>query len=356
MGVCILKGAGGYGVDCDNATATAADVYDGLTFGGASSDELIEGTMQDVSANHTLTLNETYTIPAGYHDGAHKVTQNLTYVGAQTGSLPINGEIGFTPGYHNGSGKITQSITTFSGGTYYPGTSSQTVSTSGKYLTGAIVVPAEVDLIPGNILKGKSIFGVTGTLVNQAATHTVYDGSTFYGAFASGVITGMSYYKKTGSNQGVQNWYGINRTTSSSDDTYITSGSITGSKTIQARATKTDASNLGFVSAKTVNFSLYSTVQIGATFTCNNVNLVENPTAYVHLITTTKTGTYYYTQSVASVSAQTYFDSTSVTATLSVDVSGLTGWGFMGINFDATSGDIQPGTLGVTVNSIRVVV
>lgn len=50
-----------------------------------------------------------------------------------------------------------------SGGTYYPSTSTQTVAYSGRYLTGNINVQGDSALIPSNIKKGSSIFGVNGT-------------------------------------------------------------------------------------------------------------------------------------------------------------------------------------------------
>ena len=57
--------------------AAPGDVLTGKTF---SNDEDIEitGTMPNRGAvNHTLAINGTYTIPAGYHNGAGKVTQSI---------------------------------------------------------------------------------------------------------------------------------------------------------------------------------------------------------------------------------------------------------------------------------------
>ena len=48
--------------------------------------------------------------------------------------------------------------------TYTPSTSTQTI-TAGKYLSGNQTISGDSDLIASNILSGKSIFDVTGTLV-----------------------------------------------------------------------------------------------------------------------------------------------------------------------------------------------
>ncbi len=57
-------------------TAVAADVLKGKTFSN-SSDIEITGTMENRGAvNKTLNAGESYTIPAGYHNGSGKVTAN----------------------------------------------------------------------------------------------------------------------------------------------------------------------------------------------------------------------------------------------------------------------------------------
>lgn len=58
-------------------------------------------------------------------------------------------------GYHNGNGYVNQSISTMGGQTITPSSSAQTVSCSGKYMTGNVVVNA----IPSNYanISGGSI-------------------------------------------------------------------------------------------------------------------------------------------------------------------------------------------------------
>ena len=157
MANCLIKRSGG-GVDCDNATATAADVLEGKTFGGKSSDELIRGTMTNRGTyNKSVTLNSSVIIPAGYH---------------------------------NGTGKITYPLSTKAGGTYTPKASDQTIPVQGYYLTSDIIRKGDSFLKPENILIGKKIFGVTGTF-RDTAYNTAYNGSSFSPLFAGGMTTGL---------------------------------------------------------------------------------------------------------------------------------------------------------------------
>ena len=160
MANCLIKRSGG-GVDCDNATATAADVLEGKTFGGKSSDELIRGTMTNRGTyNKSVTLNSSVIIPAGYH---------------------------------NGTGKITYPLSTKAGGIYTPKASDQTIPVQGYYLTSDIIRKGDSFLKPENILIGKKIFGVTGTF-RDTAYNTAYNGSSFSPLFAGGMKTGIDFY------------------------------------------------------------------------------------------------------------------------------------------------------------------
>jgi len=116
------EGAGEYG------TATAAQVLTGYTIG--TDGGLVDGTMPNRGAvSQSLDINGSYTIPAGYHNGAGKVNQSITTKGAQT---------------------------------YTPGTSNQTIA-SGQYLSGVQTIKGDANLVAGNVKNGVSIFGVTGT-------------------------------------------------------------------------------------------------------------------------------------------------------------------------------------------------
>lgn len=144
MGNAIVLRSGGGGVDCEDATATAARVLNGYTFGGASSEELLTGTMTNrgaVSATIASPLSGTYTIPQGYH---------------------------------NGSGTVTgKTIGTVSAYTITPSTSTQTVA-SGKVYTGDVTIKADANFIASNIRNGVKIFNMTGTCPDYASDQIVW--------------------------------------------------------------------------------------------------------------------------------------------------------------------------------------
>lgn len=64
---------------------------------------------------------------------------------------------------------INGTMAAVAGRTVTPGTSNQTVISSGQWANGNIVVAGDSDLAAGNILYGKNIFGVAGN-VRKAAT------------------------------------------------------------------------------------------------------------------------------------------------------------------------------------------
>ncbi|WP_349947351.1 hypothetical protein ABFV83_02365 [Lacrimispora sp. BS-2] len=129
MGKIWMPGGGG-GADLDVITAGASDVLVGKVIVDKDGEPLIGAMPNREAVSQSLGINGTYTIPAGYHNGAGKVTQNIATMGGQT----IN-----------------------------PTTSQQTVSSSGRYMTGNVVVNAVANLSAGNIKRGVVVGGVTGT-------------------------------------------------------------------------------------------------------------------------------------------------------------------------------------------------
>jgi len=155
------------GVETGDATAVASEILSGKTAYAKGSK--LTGLMANRGAvNQSLAINGTYTIPAGYH---------------------------------NGSGKVTQSITTKEAATITPGTTNQTIA-AGQYLSGIQTIKGDANLIPANILSGKSIFGVNGTASESkiasgtatATSETVYvqhawggNSDTYYAVKVSGL-------------------------------------------------------------------------------------------------------------------------------------------------------------------------
>ena len=91
----------------------------------------------------TPTENQQAVTPDTGYDGLTKVTVGAvssTYIGSK--------------------------VTKKSAQTYTPGTSDQTIG-SGQYLSGIQTIKGDSNLVGSNILSGKSIFGVSGSVVVQ---------------------------------------------------------------------------------------------------------------------------------------------------------------------------------------------
>lgn len=107
----IINLAGG-GTDTSDATAAAADILSGKTAYLADG-EKATGTMTNQGAK-TAALNagDSYTIPAGYHNGGGKVTANSLASQTSATAASANIESGKTA-WVNGS-KITGTLTVYS--------------------------------------------------------------------------------------------------------------------------------------------------------------------------------------------------------------------------------------------------
>lgn len=103
-------------------------------FAGAGAAQMQEKSVTPTESQQTVT-------PDSGYDGLTKVTVGAvssTYIGSK--------------------------VTKKSAQTYTPGTSNQTIG-SGQYLSGAQTIKGDSNLVAGNIRSGVSIFGVTGTVV-----------------------------------------------------------------------------------------------------------------------------------------------------------------------------------------------
>lgn len=105
-------------------------------FAGAGAAKLQKKTVTPTESQQTVTPDTGY-------DGLTKVT-----VGAVSSTY------------------IGSNVTKKSAQTYTPGTSDQTIG-SGQYLSGTQTIKGDSNLVGSNILSGKTIFGVPGSVVIQ---------------------------------------------------------------------------------------------------------------------------------------------------------------------------------------------
>lgn len=159
----------------DDPNFKSANIRGGVSvFGVAGNSNVVDTSDGNIDAAKILTGY------GGYSKGV-KVNGNMPNNGAVSQSLPINGSYTIPTGYHNGSGKVNQSVATKGAQTYTPGTADQSIA-AGQYLSGAQTIKGDANLISANILSGKSIFGVTGSVVakrSASGTYAVIGGTDY---------------------------------------------------------------------------------------------------------------------------------------------------------------------------------
>ena len=184
------------GVNLSAVTVTASDILAGK-IAVNSEGQQITGTIQTVFASKSGNV---VTVPAGFHSETKTfdvggTTVDLSFVtaaandilagkiGADKNGNPVNGTI------QNASVSVEKNVVTISAGhlaegeeitvgtaksaeTITPSTADKTIA-SGTYLTGALTIKGDENLVPENIAEGVSIFGVEGS-------HTGGGGADFY--------------------------------------------------------------------------------------------------------------------------------------------------------------------------------
>mgnify|MGYP004519896541 CR=1 FL=1 len=103
-----------------------------------------------------------------------------------TADQMLSGNVGYTS-----NGKVTGSIQRQAAQTITPSTTDQTIS-SGKYLSGVQTIKGDTNLIPENIKKDVSIFGVLGELESTGGANVAQGTITGAGAEAVTIDTGLN--------------------------------------------------------------------------------------------------------------------------------------------------------------------
>lgn len=191
MGKVMIALGGAGGIDPDECTAGRAQVLSGYTAGVHGEDDPVPGSMPERGTwNGSVGMNGSITVPAGHHSGSGKITgPTVTQRGAWNSRIGINGRATIPEGYHNGQGYVDQAIATQGGQTINPSASQQTVSTSGKYMTGNIIVNAISLPNASDLREGVNWYGRVGTLKDYsylAAGQTSFNGASFSGVLGEG--------------------------------------------------------------------------------------------------------------------------------------------------------------------------
>ena len=189
----IPKSGGGTAVFTDTSDATLSSggqMPNGVT--AYANGTKITGSAAENDSSDLSVSGATVTVPAGYYSSsasasvsAGSATAPATISGTSasvstgTNTLTLSKTVSVTPtvsaGYvsagtaGNSAVSLTASVTTKGATTYTPGTSNQTIA-SGTYLTGAQTISGDANLVGGNIVYGKSIFGVDGTATLPSIT------------------------------------------------------------------------------------------------------------------------------------------------------------------------------------------
>lgn len=149
-------------------TSTVVNPY------GYQSSEIINADTKQLPTQEATTIIPSFSEQIAVESGVY-TTEKIIVSAMPVGALKtptIDTSTGIvtagvtTSGYIGTSKTATLQLNTKSAETFTPTTSDQTIA-FGQYLTGTQTIKGDANLIPGNIISGKSIFGVSGNVVIQ---------------------------------------------------------------------------------------------------------------------------------------------------------------------------------------------
>lgn len=131
------------------------------------SGQVVTGTIPSKGGTDLTASGATVTVPAGYYPS--QASKSVATATQATPSVTVDAGGKITASATQAAGYVAAGTKTGSlqmlvqaAKTWTPGTSNQTLA-SGKYLTGTQTIKGDANLKAANIVKGVSIFGVTGT-------------------------------------------------------------------------------------------------------------------------------------------------------------------------------------------------
>lgn len=131
------------------------------------SGQAVTGTIPSKAASDLTASGATVAVPAGYYPA--QVSKSVATATQATPSITVDSGGKITVSATQAAGYVTagtktatKQLTVQAAKTWTPGTSNQTLA-SGRYLTGTQTIKGDINLKATNIVKGVSIFGVTGT-------------------------------------------------------------------------------------------------------------------------------------------------------------------------------------------------
>jgi len=154
---------------------------------------IVEGTIAAKTSSNLTASGATVIVPSGYY--ASQATKNVTTATQATPSITVdvNGLITATTtqtaGYvAAGTKSGTKQLAFQPAKTITPSTASQIAVSSGYYTGGNITVAGDNNLVASNIKSGVSIFGVSGTLVENSGSGEAAGWSENEDAMVTGTI------------------------------------------------------------------------------------------------------------------------------------------------------------------------